>query len=73
MNVGKNAVCASYGVRAVENLWTHRRPSWWRCGGAHFGLCLGQDVDISDQQHSLPPFVIITALYRSRLAGGVAL
>ena len=35
---GQDAVCASDGVRAVEDFWTHRRPAQWRCGSAHAGL-----------------------------------
>src|ERR1035437_7616279 len=35
---GQDAVCASHGVRPVEDLWPYHRPSWWRRGCAYVGL-----------------------------------
>ncbi len=35
---GQDTVCASYRVRAMEDLWTHHRPTRRRCGSTHLGL-----------------------------------
>jgi hypothetical protein len=35
---GQDAVCASHGVCAVEDLWAHRRPPRRRCRSTHSEL-----------------------------------
>lgn len=45
MNVGKNAVCTSDGVRVVEDLRTHHRPARWglRCTHLELRRCVSHN------------------------------